>query len=92
MASLSTSACDFRGFTPGSGWTSDPSGANYPMAWGGGFYPNIQFILSGMTGASAKLVPGQTYYLNLRNAYYGTGQVSCTTASCNVRITVNTPR
>ena len=62
------------------------------MAWSGGFYPNIQFVLPGMSGTQAKLVPGQTYYLNLRNADFYSGQVSCATATCNVRITLNTPR
>jgi len=92
IMTLSPSACDFRGFQVGAYPPRDPSGANNPMAWGFGINPNIFYALSGMQGNEPKLVPGQTYYVNLRNRDFNTGQGSCQTSNCNVRITVNRPR
>ena len=61
------------------------------MAWSFSNNPSIQFALSGAGGNQPKLVPGQTYYVNIRNRDYG-GEDSCKTTTCNVRITVNSPR
>ena len=47
--------------------------------------------LAGMPGAEPKLIPGQVYYLNLRNVSRATGTPSCTTEECNVRINVSPP-
>lgn len=88
---ISPSSCDFRGFTPGQGATVDPTGANNPMSWSFGIYPNSQIGLAGMTGNFPKLEPGRTYYVNIRNRDYS-GADSCQTTNCNVRITVNRPR
>lgn len=92
IMSLSPSACDFRGLQPGTFPPSDPTGANNPLSWGNGINPNILYKLSGMAGNNPALVPGQTYYLNIRNRNYNDGTVSCTTSTCNVRITINPPR
>jgi hypothetical protein len=89
---LSPSACDFRGFQPGVFPTPDPTGAASPMGWSFGINPSMQFALAGMPGNRPKLVPGQTYYVNIRNRAYSGGDVSCTTPECNLRITVNVPQ
>jgi hypothetical protein len=90
--SLSPSSCDFRGFQAGVSPTPDPTGASKPMAWGFGINPSFQFALSGMPGSQAKLIPGQTYYLNIRNRDFNGGGVTCATPECNLRITVNAPQ
>jgi hypothetical protein len=89
---LSPSACDFRGFQAGVFPTPDPSGASRPMGWSFGINPSMQFALSGMPGSQPKLVPGQTYYVNIRNRAFTGGGVTCTTEECNLRITVNVPK
>lgn len=91
LVTLSPSACDFRGFQPGLFPPTDPTGAAAPMAWSYGVSPAIGFALAGMPGAEPKLIPGQVYYLNLRNVSRATGQPSCTTEECNVRINVSPP-
>jgi len=91
IMSLSPSACDFRGFSPGVYPATDSTGATRPMAWGFGINPSVQFLLSGMPGSHPKLVPGQTYYINMRNRDFTTGQSTCRSAECNVRITVQRP-
>ena len=91
IMTISTSSCDFRGFKPGQFPTSDPTGATRPMAWSFSNNPSIQFALSGAAGNQPKLVPGQTYYVNIRNRDYS-GEDTCKTTTCNVRITVNSPR
>jgi len=92
IMTLSPAACDFRGFQPGVFPTPDPTGVNGPMAWGYGINPNAMFALAGMPGTMAKLVPGQIYYVNIRNLVESTGQPSCPTQECNVRVTINPPR
>ena len=89
---LSPSACDFRGFQDGVFPTPDPVGALRPIAWSFGIGPSMQFALAGMPNNLPKLVPGQTYFVNIRNRAFEGGGVSCTTAECNVRITVNVPK
>ena len=91
IMTISTSSCDFRGFKPGQFPTSDPTGATRPMAWSFSNNPSIQFGLMGSAGNQPKLVPGQTYYVNIRNRDYS-GEESCKTTTCNVRLTVNSPR
>jgi len=90
--SISPSACDFRGFQAGVFPTPDPSGASRPMGWSFGINPSMQIALAGMPGSLPKLVPGQTYFVNIRNRAFAGGDVSCTTAECNLRITVNVPK
>lgn len=89
--SLSPSSCDFRGFQPGVFPTPDPSGATKPMAWGFGINPSFQFALSTMPGSAPKLIPGETYYVNIRNRDFN-NNATCSTPECNMRITVNVPR
>ncbi|HVF64205.1 MAG TPA: hypothetical protein VNE58_09445 [Casimicrobiaceae bacterium] len=96
VASLSTSPCDFRGFGPGLVMlpASDPTGASAPLAWGAGINPGMQYLLTGDNPGFPPrplLTPGATYYVNLQTVNFSTGQNSCSTGSCNVRITVNTP-
>ena len=91
IMTISTSSCDFRGFKPGTFPTTDPTGATRPMGWSFSNNPSIQFALTGAGGNQPKLVPGQTYYVNIRNRDYD-GEDSCKTTTCNVRITVNSPR
>jgi hypothetical protein len=81
IMSVSPSACDFRTFVPGQPPTlrSDPSGATAPMAWDLGINPET----------TVPLVPGRTYYVNVRNVDFYTGAISCTTGNCNIRMTVN---
>jgi hypothetical protein len=81
IMSVSPSACDFRTFVPGQPprLSSDPSGATAPMAWDLGTNPET----------TVPLVPGRTYYVNVRNVDFYTGAISCTTANCNIRMTVN---
>ena len=92
VMSISRSACDFRGFTPGSLPPTDPTGMNYPIAWSFGNSPSVQFLLSTMAGPHAKLVPGQTYYVNIRHTELSTGANSCPGPECNVRVQVDPPR
>ena len=97
LMSISTQSCDFRGYVPGSNHpAADPSGANGPLAWAAGVTTSNQFLLAGdppgMFPVKPLLTPGQTYYVNLRTIIFGTGQNSCWTGNCDVRITVNPPR
>jgi len=92
IMTLSPTACDFRGYQPGVFPAPDPTGTNGPMAWGYGINPSTMFALAGMPGTLPKLVPGQTYYVNVRTLVHSTGGLSCPTPECNVRVTVNPPR
>jgi hypothetical protein len=97
VTTLSTQPCDFRGFTPGAGtWPApDPTGANRPLAWSGGNVPAVAFQLSGDTPTFppvAQLVPGQTYYLNIRTIRASDGKNSCNAPSCNLKVVLRTPR
>jgi hypothetical protein len=91
IMSISTAACDFRGFTPGVFPTVDPTGQTKPLAWAFGINPSVNFALPSMPGSGPKLVPGQVYYVNMRNGGF-TGGGGCPSAECNVRVTVNPPR
>ena len=94
VMTLSSQPCDFRGWTPGVNFPSgDPSGAG-PLAWGGGINPQVFYLLQGDPPGfppKALLTPGQTYYVNLQTIQFGNGQNSCTSSSCDVRVTVNPP-
>jgi len=52
----------------------------------------ILFNITGSSGGGIKLDPGRTYYINIRNIDFDTGQISCTTGPCNVPTAVNPPR
>ena len=44
------------------------------MGWGSGINPNIFFNITGSSGGGIKLDPGRTYYINIRNIDFDTGQ------------------
>ncbi len=90
VMNVSTQACDFRGFIPGSASNTDPTGANYPLKWSNDINPQILFQMHpGLF--NAVLTPGQTYYFNLRNINWVTGQLSCFTGTCNGRFQIAPP-
>ena len=99
QASLSPKACDFRGVAttyPGK-YTSSlgGGGATYPLAWSASNAPSLEFTVTGTALGTAQLVPGQTYYWNIRNysPYLngGAGGVSCAGATCNVVVQIPRP-
>ena len=91
VMSLSTEACDFRGFTPGTPSATDPTGTNYPIKWSNDINPVIQYQLHPSL-FNAVLTPGKTYYFNIRNIDWSAGgRPSCLTATCNGRFQVATP-
>jgi hypothetical protein len=96
VMSISTQPCDFRGWSPGVNFPgADPTGANGPLAWAGSPYPSRQYLLAGdPAGFPPKplFTPGQTYYVNIRSIYFSTGTSSCSSGSCDIRVTVTTPR
>jgi hypothetical protein len=87
---VSTSACDFRGFVVGSASRTDPTSATAPMAWSNDQTPALNFAI-GTGGAQVSLVPGQTYYFNLRNLNWASGANTCQTGTCNGRFQVVQP-
>jgi len=84
---ISRSKCDFRGFNVGSASATDPTGANYPMQWSNDLQPSLFF---GATTAT-RLVAGQTYYVNVRNVDWSTGQLSCTLSNCGGAFSITAP-
>jgi len=99
QASLSPKACDFRGVAntyPGN-YTSSISGggASWPLVWSASNGPSVQFTVNGTAIGTPQLVPGQTYYWNIRNysPYLngGAGGVSCSGATCNVVVQIPRP-
>jgi hypothetical protein len=90
VMNISTEACDFRGFIPGSASQTDPAGINYPMKWSNDINPAVLFQMQpGLF--NAVLTPGKTYYVNLRNMNWVTGGQSCFTQTCNGRFQIATP-
>lgn len=87
---VSTSACDFRGFIPGSASRTDPTSATAPIAWSNDQTPAHNFAI-GAGGSQVRLLPGQTYYFNLRNLNWASGVNTCQTATCNGRFQVVAP-
>jgi hypothetical protein len=90
VMSISSEACDFRGFVPGSASLTDPTGANYPLKWSNDINPQIFYQL-GSSLFNAVLTPGKTYFVNIRNVNWNTGAQSCFTATCNGRFNVRAP-
>ena len=90
IITMSTQPCDFRGYSPGYIPPKDPTGNTGPMAWGVGINPQI-FFQAATTAQPPVLNAGQTYFVNMRNWHYMTGQNNCTTSTCDVRVTVNPP-
>jgi hypothetical protein len=98
QASLSTSACDFRGVAVGRGdrYSKDVSGQSaFPLSWGVGNTASVSFTVTGGSALYPQLQPGQTYYFNVRNwspfNNHGDGGTSCLKGSCNVIVHVSTP-
>jgi hypothetical protein len=87
LVSLSTQPCDFRGYSP---WTypTDPTGNTAPLKWGVGQTGDISWGLQGGVGAPV-LVPGQTYYFNIRNRNHLDDTPSCTASSCEMLLTTS---
>lgn len=78
---LSRSACDFRG--------TDGAGANGPYATSFG---NTALVAWNVGAGPASLVPGETYYLNIRNYSPDLGGLSCFRSTCNAAIVTNWPK
>jgi hypothetical protein len=98
QASLSTTACDFRGVatTRHDDYLRDLTGATaFPMEWATGNTASAQFTVTGTSANMPQLQPGGTYYYNVRNwspfNNRGQGAVSCTKSTCNVIVQVRTP-
>jgi hypothetical protein len=97
QATLSQVACDFRG-APGPygqpGAQDSPTGgsAALPLAWRFGNTATAEFTVTGSNVFYPQLVPGQMYFYNVRNFSQDLGNaVSCSGASCNAVISINTP-
>jgi hypothetical protein len=99
QASLSTMPCDFRGAavvaTDKYQFSLTGGGASLPLYWSFGNTGYIEFTVTGTAFNTTQLVPGQTYYYNVRNyspdLNNGAGGNSCSGGVCNVIISINTP-
>jgi hypothetical protein len=85
QATLSLSPCDFR-------TTRDSSGTNGPVAITQGQTASLTFSISKALAGAAVLIPGRTYYYNVRN--YDTSQqaYSCTQLACDAIVVWSWPR
>lgn len=81
VASLSLQPCDF-----GQGGT----GVTLKLAYGQ--RPQILYTVTGTAFATPQLVPGTTYYFNIRNFSQDLQINSCTTPTCNMQLDVSVPR
>jgi hypothetical protein len=68
-ATLSVVPCDFR--------PTDPSGSNGPLSRSNGTTTTNSFVIGPSMNGVPGLVPGQTYYLSVRNFTIGNGSISC---------------
>ncbi|MEP6678279.1 MAG: hypothetical protein ABJB78_03200, partial [Betaproteobacteria bacterium] len=99
QASLSTKACDFRGVSTGTGvayqYSISGGGVTYPLFWSASNQPSVQYTVTGTALSTPQLVPGTTYYFNMRNYSPflggGAGGNSCAGSTCNAIVTVTTP-
>lgn len=104
LMTLSTQACDFRGYTPVYPIPQpvlppgDPTGATGPLAWAGGSLtstgPTIAFLLLGdPPGSPPKpfLTPGQTYYLNIQTVNWDLSNSCAGAGPCDMRINFDAP-
>jgi hypothetical protein len=82
---ISTNACDFR--------PVDSSGANGPLARATGNSTIIPFIIGATTPNYPGLVPGGTYYLNVRNYLAESNSITCPSPGrCDALVNINVPR
>jgi len=99
QASLSTKACDFRGVAVKSTdkytWSVGGGGVTDPLIWVASNSGGASFTVTGSVVGVPQLVPGQTYYYNIRNwspyLNSGAGGVSCGGSTCNAIVSVATP-
>lgn len=84
VMNISRSKCDWRGFVVNSRSLTDPSGTNYPYQWSNDLSPQV------IVG-SGELAPGQTYYVNVRNVDWSTGEQSCSLGNCGGAFNVSAP-
>ena len=82
---VSLTACDFR--------PNDPTGAAGPLGRAAGTSATLPFVIGTTQPNIPHLVPGQTYYFNVRNYIPGTG-LSCTAAQgrCDALVNIGLPR
>jgi hypothetical protein len=95
VTTLAAQPCDFRGFVPGAMQfpPGDPTGVNGPLAYVGGNVPSFQFILQGTPQTfppKPVLIPGRTYYFNVRTIRASDGANACTGPTCNLKIVLRT--
>ena len=85
QVTISRYACDFR--------PRDPSGANGPFFSNTSFGASASIAVGNAVGAAVALVPGQTYYVNVRNVA-ADGSISCpqATGNCSALIGLTLPR
>lgn len=83
QTTISAHPCDFRPL--------DPTGLNGPLGSSGGTTPQI-YVGIGASAANPKIVPGVTYYLNIRNTWIdenGQARGSCQeNTNCNASIVI----
>jgi hypothetical protein len=83
---ISRFPCDFR--------PADPTGSNGPLAQVDSNTTRIEFVLGAGSMGVPGLVPGQVYYVNVRNWQPLTGSISCdpATGRCDAFMDVTVPR
>jgi hypothetical protein len=89
---LSASACDFTGgiaytCTGKRGGVTNATSIFTP----GATVPQNSYAVVASANCQPILIPGQTYYWNITNINPATGVSSCSTATCNMTVTINAP-
>ena len=91
VVTLSTLPCDFRGLS--TGFPTDPTGANNPIAWASGGTASAYFAVGAAIGKIPGLVPGKTYYVNVRNYSVDLMALSCVAMTkCDAIVALNPPQ
>jgi hypothetical protein len=83
---LSATAGDFR--------PTDPTGANEPLAAASGLTASLVFVAGPSAPPTVGLIPGATYYFNVRNYQRSAGVVTCpsTPGRCDALANISLPR
>jgi hypothetical protein len=89
---ISTKACDFRGFVAGGPYPIDATGTNFPIKWNFGQSVNFNWLVSGTVAGAVTLTPGATYYVNVRNLNPDSGTGTCTLSTCDIIGSVSAPK